>query len=158
MVAEFSLARATRGAAWRQQRADPQGSQAQRDVSRACREFKRVRLAAYDRFLERHVQKLEEDLHRNNQWGVHRRLQSLEPEKTRKVSSQYIRDEEGSLLRNSELILGRWVQFFSDLLNGESDQLDHSIIAGISQHPVGSTPRTCATGCCEIPAIMLWSS
>ena len=66
VVAEFSLARAARGAAWRQQRADPQGSQAQRDVSRACREFKRVRLAAYDRFLERYVQKLEEDLHRNN--------------------------------------------------------------------------------------------
>ena len=32
------------------------------------------------------VQKLEEDLHRNNQWGVHRWLQSLEPEKTQKVS------------------------------------------------------------------------
>ena len=56
--------------------------------------------------------------------------------KDAKVSSQYIRDEEGSLLRDSELILERWVRFFSDLLNGESDQLDHSIIAGIPQHPV----------------------
>ena len=40
------------------------------------------------------------------------------------------------MLRDSELILGMWVRFFSDLLNGESDQLDHSIIAGISQHPI----------------------
>ena len=40
------------------------------------------------------------------------------------------------MLRDSELILGRWVRFFSDLLNGESDQLDHSIIEGIPQHPV----------------------
>ena len=86
---------------------------------------------AYDRFLRRYVQKLEEDLHRNNQWGVHRRLQSLEPEKTRKVASQYIRDEEGSLLRDPELILGRWVRFFSGLLTDESDKQDHSIIAGI---------------------------
>ena len=106
-MAEFRLARAARSAAWRRQKANPQGGQARRDVSRACREVKRVRLAAYDRFLERHVHNLEEDLHRNNQWGVHRRLQSLEPEKTRKLSSQYIRDEEGSLLRDSELILGR---------------------------------------------------
>ena len=86
-VAEFSLARAARSAVWRRQSADLQGSQARRDVSRACREVKRVRLAEYDRFLKRHVQKLEEDLHWNNQWGVHRRIQSLEPEKTRKVSS-----------------------------------------------------------------------
>ena len=28
------------------------------------------------------------------------------------------------------------MRFFSDLLNGESDQLEHSIIAGIPQHPV----------------------
>ena len=63
---EFSLARAARSAAWRRQRADPQGSQARRDVSRACRGVKRVRFVAYDRFLKRHVQKLEEDLHRNN--------------------------------------------------------------------------------------------
>ena len=87
-------------------------------------------------FLERHVQKLEEDLHRNNQWGVHRRLQFLEPDWTRKVSSQYVRDEEGSLLRDPEPILGRWVGFFTGLLNGESDQLDHSNIAGIPQHPI----------------------
>ena len=40
------------------------------------------------------------------------------------------------MLRDPELILGRWVRFFSDLLNGESNQLDHSIIAGIPQHPV----------------------
>ena len=66
-VAEFSLARAARSVAWRRQKADPQGSQAQRDVSRACRNVKRVRLAAYDRFLKRHVLKLEEQLHRNNQ-------------------------------------------------------------------------------------------
>ena len=103
-VAEFSLARAARSAAWRRQRANPQGSQARKGVSRACREAKRVRLAVYDRFLEQHVQKLEEHLHRNIQWGIHWRLQSLEPEKTRKVSSQYIRDEEGSLLRDPELI------------------------------------------------------
>ena len=40
------------------------------------------------------------------------------------------------MLRDPELILGRWVRFFSDLLNGESDQLDHSIITRIPQHPV----------------------
>ena len=41
-VVEFSLVRAARSAAWSRQRANPQGSLAQRDVSRACREVKRV--------------------------------------------------------------------------------------------------------------------
>ena len=40
------------------------------------------------------------------------------------------------MLRDPELILRRWVRFFSDLLNGKSDDLDHSIIAGIPQHPI----------------------
>ena len=48
------------------------GVKRRRDASRACREIKKTRFAAYDRFLERHVQKLKEVLHRNNQWGVHR--------------------------------------------------------------------------------------
>ena len=47
-VAEFSLARAARSAAWRRQRANPQGNQARIDVSRACREVKKVRLTMYD--------------------------------------------------------------------------------------------------------------
>ena len=135
-MTEFSLTRAAKSTAWCRQRANPQGSQARRDLSRACREVKRVRLAAYDRFLERHVQKLEEDLHRSNQWAIHRRLQSLEPEKTRNVTSPYIRDEDGSLLRDPELILGRWARFLSNLLNGVSDKRDHSIIAGIPLHPI----------------------
>ena len=57
--AEFSLIKAARCAAWRRLRVDSQGSQAGRDVWRAHREVKRVRDAAFGRFLERHVQKLE---------------------------------------------------------------------------------------------------
>ena len=66
-------------------------------------------------------------LHQNYQW---------DPRKTQNVSPRYIRDDERSLLRGPELILGRWVRFFSDLLNGESDQLDHSTIAEIPQHSI----------------------
>ena len=51
----------------------------------------------------------------------------MEVEETRKVHSQYIRDEEGRLLRGKELISQRWARYFRSLLNSESDGLDPGI-------------------------------
>ena len=50
----------------------------------------------------------------------------------RKVNSQYIRDEQGELLRDADLIRERWVS----LLNAKSETLDPTVISKIPQRPV----------------------
>ena len=72
-------------------------------------------------------------MRQHNQWGFFQRLKSLRIEETQKVDSPYIRDEEGNLLRDPELILGRWARFFDDLHNAKSDKLDPDIDADIPQ-------------------------
>ena len=60
-------------------------------------------------------------MRKHNQWGFFQRLKSLRIKDTRKVSSEYIRDEEGALLRDPSQILGRWARLFSTLYNANSD-------------------------------------
>ena len=76
---------------------------------------------AYEKFLERHVQGMEEDLPRRDQRGLFQRLKSVNIENTRKVRSQYIRNEEGMTLQDPGLVFGRWARFFSTPLNAKYD-------------------------------------
>ena len=71
-----------------------------------------------------------------NQRGFFQQLKSLSPEDTRKVNLQYIRDEEGEILRDPGFVLGRWAWFFGALLNAISDKLRLNIIEGLPQWPV----------------------
>ena len=119
--AEISMATAARRAAWKRQRADTQDSQLKRAARRGNTRVHRVCNDAYERFLEIHVQDMGEDSLQRDQRGLLQRFESLHIEDTRKVSSQYIRDEEGIMLRDPELILGRWARFFGPLLNSKSD-------------------------------------
>ena len=114
--AKISMVTAARRAAWNRQRDDTQDSQLKRAVRRQNTRVHRVCNDAYERFLERHVQDMEEDSRQRNQRGLFQRFKFLNIEDTRKVSSQYIRDEEGIMLRNPELFLGRWARFFGTLL------------------------------------------
>ena len=107
-----------------------------RAVRRKNTRFYRVYNDAYERFLERHVQGMEEDLRQRDQRGLFQRCKSLKIEGTRKVSSQYIRDEEGIMLRDPGLILGRWARFFGTLLNSKSDKLRLNIIDELPQWPI----------------------
>ena len=70
--------------------------------------------------------------------GFFRHINSLLIEELLKVSSQYIRGEEGDLwglLRDPEPCLGRWARFFSTLQNTRSDKLDPDIGTEIPQQP-----------------------
>ena len=51
-------------------------------------------------------------------------------------SAQYIRDEDGKLLRNPEEIRAWWRRYFASLLNTTSAVLDQTIIEGLSPKPV----------------------
>ena len=50
---------------------------------------------------------MEKDLRQRDQMGLFQRCKFLNIEDTRKVNSQYIRDEEGIMLRDPELVRGR---------------------------------------------------
>ena len=127
--AEISMATAARRAAWKRQRADTQDSQLMRAVRRENTRVHRVCNDAFERFLERHVQDMEENLRQRDQRGLFQRCcKSLKIEDTRKVSSQYIRDEKGIMLRDPGLILARWARFFGTLLNSKSAKLRLDII------------------------------
>ena len=104
------MATAARRAAWKWQRADTQDRQLMRAVRRENTRVCRVCIDAYNIFLERHVQGMEKDLRQRDQRGFYQRCKFLNKEDTRKVNSQYIRDEEGIMLRDPGLVLGRWAR------------------------------------------------
>ena len=91
---------------------------------------------AFERFLERHFQGMEEDFRQCDQKGLFQRCKFLKIEDTREVSSQYIRDEKGIILRDPGLVLGRWARFFRTLLNSKSNKLRLGIIGELPQWPI----------------------
>ena len=130
------MATAARRAAWKRQRADTQDSQLKRAVRRENRRVHGVCNDTYERFLERYVRDMAEDLRKRGQRGLFQRFKSLNIEDARKVSSQYIRDEEGIMLRDLGPVLGRWAWFFGALLNSKSDQLRLEILEGLPWWPI----------------------
>ena len=134
--AEISMATAARRATWKRQKADTQESQLERAVRRENARVYRFCNDAYERFLERHVQDMEEDLRQRDQRGLFQRFKSLNIKDTRKVSSQYIRDEEVIMLRDLGLVFARWARFFGTLLSSKSDQLRLDIFEGLPQWPI----------------------
>ena len=128
MEAEISMAMAARRTAWKRQGADPQDKQLMRAVRRENTRVHRVCNDAKNRFLERHAQGMEKDLRQRDRMGLFQRCKFLNIEDTWKVNSQYIRDEEGIMLRDPELVRRRWARFFGTLLNSKSDKLKLDII------------------------------
>ena len=60
-------------------------------------------------------------------------------ERKRDHNSQFIKDEQGSLLRDVEVIRERWVRWFHTLLNTKSPKLDPNIAEGLEQWPENTT-------------------
>ena len=69
---------------------------------------------------------------------IFQNIKSVQLKETKKVESQCVRDEEGTLLRDKGRIHKRWVSFFRSLLNSKSDMLDADIPKRLPQHPVAS--------------------
>ena len=65
--AELSRELAVRRIVWLRLESDKRNSQLRREVRRASKEVQRVRTAAKDRFLERYVEELEEEVRKHNQ-------------------------------------------------------------------------------------------
>ena len=56
-------------------------------------------------------------------------------------SSAYVKDENGVLLRDVELIRERWVRWFYNLLKAKSPRLDPNIAEGLEQWPENMPPE-----------------
>ena len=72
---------------------------------------------------------------KGDQAGFYKHIRTTSLERKRDRSSAYVKDENGVLLRDVELIRERWVRWFHTLLNAKSPRLDPNIAEGLSQRP-----------------------
>ena len=70
-----------------------------------------MKAAGVERFFEDYVGELEEILARRDQVGFYAHLKTMDLEGRRTVNSQYIKDEEGRLLRDAAQTSARWARF-----------------------------------------------
>ena len=129
-------------AAWQQReetrrriRAEPHSSNLRKAVKMAGKILRKVRKAAVLSFFWDFVRKLETPTREGDQAGFHKHLKTMNLEGTRDRSSAYVKDENGVLLRDVELIRERWVRWFHTLLNAKSPRLDPNIAEGLDQWP-----------------------
>ena len=115
--AELRTATDAMHAASRRLKIGTRDAQLWRAVRHACKRLKKVQSTAFVRFFEYHVVELEKQLRMGDEYGFFQNIKSGQLEEARKVESEYVRDEEGRLLRNKRRIRERWVRFFRSLLN-----------------------------------------
>ena len=94
-----------------------------------------VRKIAVLSFFWDFVRKLETRTREDDQAGFYKHLKTMNLEGKRDHSSAYVKDENGVLLRDAELIRERWVRWFHTLLNTKSPRLDPNIAEGLDQWP-----------------------
>ena len=84
------------------------------------KQLNRTRAEAVQRFFEDYGSQLEGRIREGDQFGFYKHLKGMDVEGKRTFSSQYIKDEEGRLLRDNALIRERWLRWFHKLLNTKS--------------------------------------
>ena len=97
--------------------------------------FGKVRKAALLSFFWDFVRKLETPNREGYQAGFYKHLKAMNLGEKRDRSSAYVKDENGVLPRDVELIRERWVRWFHTLLNAELPRLDPNIAEGLDQWP-----------------------
>ena len=101
----------------------------------AGKNLRKVRKPAVLSFFWDFVRKLETRTREGDQAGFYKHLKTMNLEGKRDRSSAYVKDENGVLLRDVELIRERWVRCFHTLLNAKSPRLDPNIAEGLNQWP-----------------------
>ena len=112
------------------------GGSAFRALRKACRKLRETMQAAEDRYLEVYACELEEFIVAGDARGWYGHLKGgWELQGKKLESAQYIRDENGKLLRKLDVIRARWRRYFTSLLNTTSAALNRTIIESLSQKP-----------------------
>ena len=136
---EFQAATDAIHAAWQRLKMDTRNALLGRAVRHAYNWTKRVRSEpTVVRFFERHVVGLEKKLRMGNQLGFFQNIKSMQLKDTKRVESQYVRDEEGTLLRLVGRIHERWARLFRSLLNAKYDIIDPDIPERLLHQSVAS--------------------
>ena len=99
------------------------------------KQLKRTRAEAVQRFFEDYVSQLEGRIREGDQFCFYIHLKGMDVEGKRTFYSQYIKYEEGQLVRDNARIRERWVRWFHKLLNTKSPTLDPSIVDELKQRP-----------------------
>ena len=86
------------------------------------------------------VRKLETRTRESDQAGFYKHLKTMNLEGKRDRSSAYVKDENGVILRDVELIRERWIRWFHTFLNAKSPRLDPNIAEGLDQGPKNIPP------------------
>ena len=116
-------------------RAEPHSSNLRKTVKMAGKNLRKVRKAAVLSFFWGFARKLETRTREGDQAGFYKHLKTMNLEGKRDRSSAYVKDENGVLLRDVELIRERWVRWFHTLLNAKSPRLDPNIAEALDRWP-----------------------
>ena len=108
--AEMNAAWQQRDEARRHLRVEPLNSNLRKSVKRAGKNLLKIRKAAVLSFFWDFVRKLETHAREGDQTGFYKHLKTMNLEGKRDRSSAYVKDENGVLLRDVELIRERWVR------------------------------------------------
>ena len=68
-----------------------------------------------------------------DQAGFYKHLRTMNLEAKRDRSSAYVKDKNGVLLGDDELISERWIRWFHTLLNDELQRPDPNVAEGLDQ-------------------------
>ena len=115
--------------------AEPHNSNLRKVVKMARKNLRKVRKAAVLSFFWDFVRKLETRTREGDQASFYKHLKTMNLEGKRDRSSAHVKDENGVLLRDVELIRERWVRWFHTLLSAKSPRLDPNIAEGLNQWP-----------------------
>ena len=85
-------------------RANPSDRNLRNAVKTVTKQLKRARAEGVQRFFQEHVSQLEGRIREGDQFGFYEHLKGMDVEGKRTFNSQYIRDEEGRLLRDIGII------------------------------------------------------
>ena len=118
-------------------RGNPKDRAAWKTLRNSCAKLREVIGAGLYAHFEEYLAELERCLERNDQRGFYKHLKRTVGLEGRKAGGeQFIRDEDGTLLRDKGRIRERWARFFHTLLNTKSPKLDPTISEQFPQRPV----------------------
>ena len=78
-----------------------------RALKATSKQLKRTRAKAVERFFEDYVSQLKGHIREDDRFGFYKLLKGMDVDGKRTFNSQYIKDEEGRLLRDNALIRER---------------------------------------------------
>ena len=99
------------------------------------KQLKRTRAKAVQKFFEDYVSQHEDGIQEGDQFGFYKHIKGMDVEGKRTFNLQYIKDEDGRLLRDNAFIREQRVRWFHKVLNTKSPTLDPIIVDELKQRP-----------------------